>query len=89
MPIIFYPTLNIIKFQLAFTDNLQKLSSSHTRQLALCKRYGQRAHLALNIQLFCAQTFPLEGYDFVTINRPLNQFMDSRDFYAIHQVSLG
>ena len=57
MPIILYPTLNIIKLQLAFPDNFQKLPRSHSLQLPLSKSNGHGTHFPLNIQLFSCQGF--------------------------------
>ncbi len=83
MPIIFEPTLNIIKLKLPLANDFQHLPRLHTIKFTFSKRYRQGAHFALNIQRFKAQKRSLEGYDFVAINCPLNKVMNSCKFYAI------
>jgi hypothetical protein len=89
MPVVLDPTLNIFKLQLPLANNLQQLPHNHTCQLALSKRYWQRAHLTPNIQLFNFQKTSLKHYYFITVNCPLDKFMNGRDFYPIKEVSRG
>ena len=89
MPIIPNPPLNIIKLQFTLADNLQQLPRRHAFELSLCQRHGHRAHFSFNIQLFKAQAKSLEHYNLVTINRRIDQFVNSRNLNPIHQVSLS
>ena len=89
MPITLNPTLNIVKLQLAFADDLKQLPSRHALQLPLCKRHGHGAHFAFNIQLFNRQKVRLKSDYFVAIGCPLDEFMDGGSFDSVKHVSLG
>ena len=89
MPIIPKPTLNIIELEFALARNLQQLPNSHLSKLSLRQRHGHGAHFSFNIQLFKAQAKSLEHYNLITINRPIDQFVNRRNLNPIHQVSLG
>ncbi len=88
MPVIFDPTLNIIKLQLTFTYNLQKLPYSHRCKLTFCQRYWHRTHFTFNIYFFNRQDCPLKCNYFIAINSPISKLMNSCNFYTVIQVRL-
>lgn len=89
MAVVFNPALDIVKFQCAFANNLQKLSRRHIFELTLSKCNRQGAHFALHIQLFNTQNNSLESDDFVAVNCPLYKVMDSCQFDAVDKVGLS